>query len=262
MAENQNTPTPTGTPAPAANADATPVDTGIKTDPPAEGGQAAPNPITLDEPKVEVDTPPGEVEAVEYEPTGNAALDVTLSFLGNLGLKADDPVMVAAGNGDYSALENKLKGMGDKAKGWERYVAAGKEAYNKVAADRQEAANKNREVIEKAAGGADVWKEVQAWASAKADPDEKTSINAALTAGGVAAKAMAAYLANLYKGSPEYTKTGKDARGNAPANTNGAQKLTLQEYTKELQVLRVKLGFNMEKSQEYRDLNARRAASR
>jgi hypothetical protein len=237
-------------------------------------GEAAPAlgtaPITLGDetttaPASEA-TPPvegGAPTAVTYEPTGDAGLDMALGFLGNLGFDPSDPAMVAAADGDFAMLSAKLAAMGSKATGWEQYVALGKQSYAAVAEKAKATAAAERAVIEGAVGGAENWAAIQTWAKENAEPQERVAVNAALKAGGIAAKAMATYLGSLYERSTGVTVEGKPAvNPNATGGSAGSVALSPRAYVTAVQELRGKLGGNFESSPQYQQLQARRNAWR
>src|SRR6185369_10168321 len=150
---------------------------------------------------------PGKVEPVSYEPTGDAGLDLALNFIGQRGIGLDHPAMKAAEQGDFALLKATLAQLGDKAVGWEHVIAAGEAAYAKTVESRKAEATAAQDAILSAFGtdrdaAAKEWGKVSEWAKANAEPAEKAAVNAALKAGGIAAKAMAAYLHTLYKATP------------------------------------------------------------
>lgn len=164
-------------------------------------------------------------DAVEYDPTGDAALDVALEFVGRLGIGPEHPAMQAATAGDFSLLAAHLGTLGDKAKGFERMVKLGEDAFKrgakehadaKAKADAEEAATKAR--IFQAMGGEENWPRIQAWAAANATDAEKLNVQAAFKAGGAQAVAMAEYLTKQYrKSGGEFS--GKSALKEGTAST-------------------------------------------
>ena len=203
-------------------------------------------------------------EAVEYAETGDPALDMCLSFLGGVGIKQDDPAMVKATEGDFTLLEAKLAALGDKAKGWERHLALGKSAYERMDKESKATADKVSEAVVGVFGDAETWATVREWAGKNADASEKEAINAMFAAGPVQARAAAIMLRDAYASAPG-TKVApkaaaKEASGGKSTDTNGA--LSPKEYVAEVNKLHAKLGNRMDDSQEYRQLQARRAAYR
>ena len=201
---------------------------------------------------------------VIYESSGDVALDMALEFVGKFGIGPADPAMVAAADGNFALLEAKLAGMGDKAKGYEKFIALGKSAHEATTAKAKAEAAKNAEGIYSVVGGADNWNAIKAWAGKNAEPAEQTVVNAALNAGGMQAKAMAHYLATLYEKAGNVTVRGKSAVDANASGGGGADSgaLTPRAYTKEVDALRKKLGGRLDGSREYAALQARRNAWR
>lgn len=228
-------------------------------------GEAKPNEpsLPIDE-KAPESKPAAGPTPVIYEPTNDPALDMALEFVGNLGFGPDDPAMKAAGDGDFSLLEAKLAALGDKAKGYEKFIALGKSSFENVKAKAEAEAAKRAEDIYKVVGGADQWKLIKEWAGKNAEPEEQEVVNAALNAGGMQAKAMAFYLSTLYDRAAGVNQTGKPAvnkdgaGGNTPSNTA----LSPRAYTQEVDAMRKKLGSRFDESAEYRQLQSRRQAWR
>ena len=117
---------------------------------------ASSEPLTLDE-KVVPATPPvvGEKAGAEvkYDPTGNAKLDISLAFLGKLGIDPEHPGMKAAGQGDFSILKAHLATLGAKAQGWEANIALGEAAIAEQAASHKERSTADRKAMLDAVGG-------------------------------------------------------------------------------------------------------------
>lgn len=201
---------------------------------------------------------------VVYEATGDPALDMALEFVGKFGFGPEDPAMVAAGDGNFALLEAKLAAMGDKAKGYEKFIALGKSSYAQVSEKAKAAAAEKATAIYNVVGGESQWKVIQAWAATNAEPAEQEAVNAALAGSPMQAKAMAHYLATLYDRASGVNQTGRKAvNENGPAGgspQNGA--LTPRAYTKEVDALKRKLGSKMEESNDYKQLIARRQAWR
>ena len=221
-------------------------------------------PITEKQPEV---TSPVKSESgptpIAYEPTNDPALDMTLEFIGNLGFGPEDPAMAAAMDGNFSLLEAKLAAMGDKAKGWEKFIALGKSAYESVQAKSKAESEKTAAAIYNIVGGEANWKAIKEWAGKNAEPEEQAVVNAAFKAGGMQAKAMAHYLATLYDGASGVNKTGRAAVTDA-ANSGSPTSTALspRAYTQEVEKLRKSMGGRFEGSREYQQLQARRQAWR
>lgn len=226
-------------------------------------GEVKPTEPTLPIAEKAPDAKPAEGPApVVYEPTNDPALDMALEFVGKFGIGPDDPAMIAAGDGNFSLLEAKLAAMGDKAKGFEKFIALGKSSYEGVKAKSEAEAAKRAEDIYKVVGGADQWKQIKEWAGKNAEPAEQEVVNAALNAGGMQAKAMAFYLSTLYDRASGVNQTGKSAvnKEGPGGNTPSAGALSPRAYTQEVAALQKKMGSRFEGSVEYRQLQARRQA--
>jgi hypothetical protein len=202
--------------------------------------------------------------AYEYEKTGDSGLDYALSFVGKLGFGHDNPAVVAAMTGDFGLLRAELAALGPKAAGYGDVVALAEQAY-KRSADKAGANEKALgETAIAVAGSSERWGEVQRWASANAEPQEKTAINAALSAGGLQAKLAMEYLVQCYDKSTGSSRDPKAAvqKGAAAKPGSGAKPLTAGEYSKAVQELSRSLkGRDVEGHPEYRALQQRRLAS-
>ena len=206
-------------------------------------------------------------EAVTYEPTGDPGLDLALDFIGKLGIAPTDPAMVAAEAGDFALQKAKLALMGDKAKGWETVTALGEQSFKNLQANRQAETAKTQDAIlsvfgEDKAAAATEWAKVRDWAKTNAEPHERAAVNAALAAGGIAAKAMASYLNGLYRKHPSAViePTTVTKIGGAASSDSGA--LSPAQYKEAVNILRGKLGGRLDGSPEYKALQARRMAYR
>lgn len=219
-------------------------------------GEAAPSPDPL---KAE---PAGPV-VIEFNSTGDSGLDMALGFFGKLGLGPGDAAFDAATAGDFSMLKAKLGQLGAKAQGYEGFVALAEQSYAKNAETHKAKVAKDTAAVIAEAGGEAQWKAIQTWASANAEPEEKAAVNAALKQGGVAAKAMAAWLAGKYakaqgttvEPTAEVTAEGAASRAGA---SSGA--LSAKQYAAECAAARAKLGYAFDGSREYQSLQARRVA--
>lgn len=236
-------PSPSATPPAAPAAPAAPLNIGEV--PAVPAAPAAPAP-----------TAAGAPTPVEYEPTGDPGMDLFLSFIGKQGFGADDPAVKAAEVGDFSLLRAQLALKGDKAQGWEQLVALGEKSFNAQLEASKAKAAKDAAAIHSAVGGAENWAKVQAWAAQNAEPEERTAVNAALKAGGIAAKAMALYLNQLYSGTNP-PKAGKDALPNGGATPNPVSPISLAEFNQQSAAMARKTGGRMTHTPEYQALLAR-----
>lgn len=205
--------------------------------------------------------PTGDIVPVKHEETGDPGLDLALEFIGNLGIGPDDPAVAAARNGDFAQIEAKLAALGDKAKGYKRHVALVKDIYER---EQKAASGKGAEILKAvsdAVGGEDRWKMIAQWAGQEATPAQRLEVNAALAAGGLAAKAVARELARQF--DARVGKTPANAvRDGAPAAVGGASPITGKEYGRAVAELSVKYpGKDITTMPEYLALRSRRIAS-
>ena len=99
------------------------------------------------------------------------------------------------------------------------------------------------------------------WAKENAEPAEREAVNSALKIGGIAAKAMAAYLKGLHAQHPSAViqpTVVSQSRPSPPASAT----LSPTQYKAAVADLRAKMGQRMDGSPEYKDLQARRMAWR
>lgn len=200
-----------------------------------------------------------------YDKTGDVRLDTALDFIGKLGLGPDNAAVKAAQDGDFSLLKAELARHGDKAAGWEQFVALAESAFADNKAKTEAATKAIVEAVHGAVGGEEAWAPIQAWAKENADDSERGQINAMFAQGPFAAKAAAAYLKSLYDRANGTTvepasATTTDARTNDGAANSGA--LSPAEYVKAVTALAAKLGGHIDGSPEYAELQRRRMAYR
>lgn len=204
------------------------------------------------------------VTPVTYDSTGDPGLDLALDFVGQRGFGPDHPAMVAAINGDFGPLKAELAKNPD-AKGFERYVALAEAAHQREAEKATAKQAADREAIHKVVGGEEAWNAIQAWATEQTadSPEQRAEVNAALSAGGMQAKAMAAYLANLHAkaaGTVVEPASRVQAPGAVPA-AGDAGPVSAMEFATKSRELRAKLGPEFEGTAEFKALVHRRAAT-
>lgn len=208
-------------------------------------------------------TPTASDETVyEYTPTGDPGLDLALEFVGKLGYGPQHEAIVAAQSGDFAKLEAALKAQGDKARGHERLINLAKQSFERGVEKSKTAEAETRKVVYEAAGGEKQWADIQAWAAANADPAEKEQINTMLQAGGLQARLAVQGLAQLYNAQLKTKPPASALKPGATTTPASSGALTSQEYAKEVQTLRNKLGPSFDQSPDYAALQARRRASR
>lgn len=240
--DNQQAPAPVQAPA-------APLDIG--TAPPA----AAPAPVA---------PPPaaGDTQAYRYPSTGNPSLDTVYGYLGDRGFSPEHPAVVAAKAGDFNRMRADLAALGDKAPAYQAVVALAETVYaNEQAADRA-AADATRKVVHEAVGGEENWGAIREWAKSNATPEEAQGINGALALGGLAAKAAALYLSQLYSGRPpaESSQAPDSPLRNTPSaqSAGASERLDSAAFKAEYNKLVSKYGSRAQQTPEYRDIVRRR----
>lgn len=262
MTDAANAPAPT--PAATAEATAAAAAAALAAKPAATGADAE---LLIGDDTGEAGKPPvinpkGDV-TVEFNPTGDAGLDMALGFIGKLGIGPGNAAFDAAEKGDFSMLRAHLGGMGAKAAGFDGYIKLAEQAFEKGKEKATGAQAKTTEAIHSAVGGADQWKAIQTWAGKEATAEEKKDVNAALRAGGTQAKAMALWLAEKYRGAKGTTVEPKrvaDPSQSKPGAAVEGGPLSAKDYANATQKARATLGYKFEGSPQYAALQARRLA--
>lgn len=246
-------PAPGQPPAPAAPATA-----------PAQGQPPAPAPapVKLDTPVEPVTPNPDTTNEFNYDPTGDAGLDYALNFVGKLGYGDTHPAIIAAQQGDFSLIRAELATKG--VAGGDAVLALAEQAYTRFAAEDAKKAEELAGFAAQAAGSADNWAVVRAWAAQEATPQEKAQVNAALSQGGLVAQGVISQLVALYqqkhtlpKDAAPVAKPGETGTA-APSN----EPMTAKAYALAVEALRQKLGNRTEDSPEYAALQSQRLAAR
>lgn len=203
---------------------------------------------------------PSAAKEATYEPTGDAGLDMALAFIGKQGFDREHPAVKAAEGGDFSILKAELAAKG--VQGAAEFLALGEQSYARAQEKAKAASAATNAAVYKVVGGEESWKAIQTWASANATPEEKAEINAQLSAGGVAAKAAATYLANAYNKANNVSQEPAEVTNGAPGKPAANAELSASDYAKEVKALNNKLKGRLDGSPEYEALNARRLASK
>lgn len=256
---------PAAVPAPAAPAAVPQADPAVLASAaPADPNAAPAAPVSalVTPPAVQVENVESETAddgSISYQPTGDAALDVALSFIGGVGIAGDDPSVIAAANGDFALLEAKLAVLGDKAAGWQQMLNLAKDAYARAQVNFKAHVEKTDNAILSVVQSAENWNAIKAWAAKNADPAEKAEINKMIDAGPIQARAAATLLLNAYKAATgtvvNPSNPASNASGQSVAASNG--KLAPGDYTTAVADLHRKLGNRMESSPEYAALRSR-----
>lgn len=211
-------------------------------------------------------TPPAaEAGGAAFEPSGDAGLDLAANWIAGLGIPKDDPAITAAlEEGNFDFIKAKLATLGDKARGWEQYIALAEKGITNLRNAADAATSATNALVYETVGGEEAWGQIAAWAGENAEPAEKEGINAMLAAGGIQARAAASYLKGLYAGANGTVVEPAAATvptAKATPVTNAA--LSAREYSDAVRQLANKIGGgNLNGSPEYAALQQRRLAYR
>ena len=215
---------------------------------PAAAPPPAPNPDTSNE--------------FAYDPTGDAGLDYALNFVGKLGYGDTHPAIMAAQKGDFSLIRAELATKG--VAGSDAVLALAEQAYTRFAAEDAKKSEELAGFAAQAAGSAENWAVVRAWAAVEATPQEKAQVNAAIAQGGLVAQGVISQLVNLYQQKHTLPKdaapVAKPGAGSGAATTAGP--MTAQAYAQAVEQLRQKYGNNTDSTPEYAALQSQRLAAR
>ena len=201
---------------------------------------------------------------MEYESTGDASLDLVMSFLGANGYDPEHPAIKAMDNGDFAPLEKDLADR--NIPGAAANLRAAKEAYARVvAAENSKVADRTQAVYD-AAGGKEQWESIRLWASQNATDAEKTEAAAGLRMGGLVAKAVTEYLRTRYEKSGSRPTKAPATTVNPGTQTQAPSDSALSPRDYANQVAEARKNFRgrtaFEDSTEYKTLQARRRAFR
>lgn len=251
--------------APAATPPATPPAAPAAGQPPA--GVATPAPpatsVLLDDPAAAQPTPnPDTSNEFSYDPTGDAGLDYALNFVGKLGYGDTHPAIQAAQKGDFSLIRAELATKG--VAGSDAVLALAEQAYTRFAAEEAKKSEELAGFAAQAAGSAENWAVVRAWAAQEATQQEKAQVNAALAQGGLVAHGVISQLVNLYQQKHTLPKDAADVAKPGAVGTAAPsnEPMTAKAYAQAVEALRQKLGNRTEGSPEYAALQSQRLAAR
>lgn len=220
---------------------------------PVEPPVAAPAPTVPVEPNVPQEPPTETVEPVQYEETGDPALDYVLNFVGSLGISTEHPAMQAAINGEFDLLGIEL--AKSDAKGAANILALAQKSYDKYQSEAKAQDDALAEKLQTIAGGPEQWEEVATWARDNATPEERETLNDLFGKGGKFAEIAAAYLTSSYRGATGTQFEGMPAASPAaaaPAPSN--EQLSNIEFSREAQKLYRKYGNAYNTTPEYKAL--------
>ena len=230
---------------------------------PATPPAPAPAPAVLLETPAEPVTPnPDTANEFTYDPTGDAGLDYALNFVGKLGYGDTHPAIIAAQKGDFSLIRAELATKG--VAGSDAVLALAEQAYTRFAAEDAKKSEELAGFAAQAAGSAENWAVVRAWAAQEATPQEKAQVNAALSQGGLVAQGVINQLVTLYQQKHTLPKDAADVAKPGAAGTAAPsnEPMTAKAYAQAVEALRQKLGNRAEDSPEYAALQSQRLAAR
>ena len=229
---------------------------------PAAAPAPAPAGVLLDAPAENATPNPDTSQEFSYDPTGDAGLDYALNFVGKLGYGDTHPAIMAAQKGDFSLLRAELATRG--VAGSDAVLALAEQAYTRFAAEDAKKAEELAGFAAQAAGSAENWAIVRAWAAQEATPQEKAQVNAALAQGGLVAQGVIGQLVNLYQQKHTLPKDAADVARPGAVGTAAPsnEPMTAKAYAQAVEALRQKLGNRTEDSPEYAALQSQRLAAR
>lgn len=229
--------------------------------PPAAAPAAAPD-VLLDAPAEGVTPNPDTSQEFSYDPTGDAGLDYALNFVGKLGYGDTHPAIIAAQKGDFSMIRAELATKG--VAGSDAVLALAEQAYTRFAAEDAKKSEELAGFAAQAAGSAENWAVVRAWAAQEATPQEKAQVNAALAQGGLVAQGVISQLVALYQQKHTLPKAAADVAKPGAVGTAATsnEPMTAKAYAQAVEALRQKLGSRTEDSPEYAALQSQRLAAR
>ena len=228
---------------------------------PAVAPAAAPD-VRLDAPADGVTPNPDTSQEFSYDPTGDAGLDYALNFVGKLGYGDTHPAILAAQKGDFSLIRAELATKG--VAGSDAVLALAEQAYTRFAAEDAKKSEELAGFAAQAAGSAENWAVVRAWAAQEATPQEKAQVNAALAQGGLVAQGVISQLITLYQQKHTLPKDAAAVAKPGAVGTAAAsnEPMTAKAYAQAVEALRQKLGSRTEDSPEYAALQSQRLAAR
>lgn len=214
-------------------------------------------------------TPPAneapEASVTGFEKTGDIGLDMALEFIGNLGFGPEDELVKhAQSTGDFSLLEAKLASLGDKASGYDRFIALGKQAYQRFAEAEKTFQNAMQGTLDKVIP-AEQQEEVLAYVKSQATEAELETFNELWNHSPLARRMVAEFAMNTYSKAhaPVEQEPATPLRENAAPAAVNTGALSPQEYAREVAKLAAKVGSHrLDRSPEYARLQQRRAAFR
>lgn len=170
----------------------------------------------------------------EYNETGDVGLDMALAFVGNLGFSAESTAIQSAQKGDFAPLKAALEVLGDKAKGWEKYMTLAEQALTKRQEAAKAKADADEQAVYTAVGGKEAWDAIAEHARQNADEGEKKAIQAAMAAGGMQAQGMAVLLKQAYDRAHPKTPAMVKKEASGGSGGGSGEKMTPAQYAAEV----------------------------
>lgn len=199
------------------------------------------------------------------KPTGDAALDIALTFFAKQGIAENSLAMTQAQAGDFSLLKAELAAKG--AAGWEQYTAIAEQAAAREAAAAEASKAAALKVVVDVCGSQEAWAAVKEVIASKASEAELQQINQGLRAGGLVAKATAEYMKRVAEAAgvvPAAVQPQGRVVNSARTGTAAPKSaLSPREYADAVAELARKVGAGrVDSTPEYAQLKARRLAYR
>lgn len=207
-----------------------------------------------------------EGQVGSFGDSGDPAMNLVYRFVEKAGFTPDDAEIKAViDSGDFSLLRAKLASMGDKAQGWQEYIGIAERHFQNENQKQLDRISAIEDSVFNAVGGKEQWIQIQAWASANADEDEKRAFNAMLNADPIQAKVAARQIAEYYYNAHGHTKEPENTISYRATQGQSGQTYALSpdEYVAAVQDLARKVGSGrIDNHPDYEKLKQRRAAWR
>jgi hypothetical protein len=199
---------------------------------------------------------------------------MAMGYFAKHGVGPDSLAMQSAKTGDFSVLNAVLQEKG--AEGAAAYVAIAQQAHSRrVDAEKAQEIQRTK-LLHDAMGGEAGWLAVKNYVAEKASTEELAEINASLNRGGLAAKATARYLREVYEKGTGHSLSGQPTTQFPPVVANNVDTATTrpgggtpavtslspEKYQAEVKALVAKYGQGAYHREEYTSLLARAQAYR
>ena len=196
----------------------------------------------------------------QFEATGHASLDYALRYLGKQGIGPDHPAVVAAQQGNWSAMDV----LAQERKLDTDVLALGKSGFTELQSKQQAGVTAFHGELDKAAKDAGLadWNAVKAFAAANSNPEELKAVNAVLAKGDAASKLLAQALIQRAASVPanrDGATAVKQGASTVPPTTGA---VTAKAYQEGVIALQSKYGVRYAQTPEFRALAESRLAAR